>query len=154
MSYIQKVLQPGETLIYRTRLHWLIYVRAAIFLAIAIAFAAAGYDAGGQDFLNAGLAAGALFLFFALVSAIHAAIKRASTELAVTDHRVIFKRGIVSRYTIEMARSKVESVDVIQSVTGRVFNYGTIMVRGTGGSLEPFRNIENPLRLRSAITAA
>lgn len=154
MSYIQKVLQPGETLVYVTRLHWLVYVRAVIFLVIAVAFAAAGYYAGGQDFLNAGLAAAGFFLFLAVVSAIHAAIKRASTELAVTDHRVIFKRGIVSRYTIEMARSKVESVDVVQSVGGRIFNYGTILVRGTGGSLEPFRNIENPLRLRSAITAA
>jgi len=153
MSYIQKVLQPGETLIYRTRLHWLIYVRAIILLGFAVAAVAAGYYAG-TDFLDAGLIAGAFFLFLALISAIHGAIKRASTELAVTDHRVIFKRGIVSRYTIEMARSKVESVDVVQSIGGRIFNYGTILVRGTGGSLEPFRNIEDPLRLRSAITAA
>ena len=153
MSYIRKVLQPGETLVYVTRLHWLVYVRAMIFLIIAAAFAGAGYYAGGDDFEKAGLAAGGLFLAFAAISAIHAAIKRASTELAVTDHRVIFKRGIVSRYTIEMARSKVESVDVVQSVAGRIFNYGTILVRGTGGTLEPFRNIEHPLQLRSAITA-
>ncbi|HEX4192142.1 MAG TPA: PH domain-containing protein [Stellaceae bacterium] len=152
MSYIQKVLQPGETLIYRTRLHWLIYGRAILLLLIAIACVLAGYEAG-TDFQDAGLIAGAFFLVLALISAIHGAIKRASTELAVTDHRVIFKRGIVSRYTIEMARSKVESVDVEQSIAGRIFNYGTILVRGTGGSLEPFRNIEDPLRLRSAITA-
>jgi uncharacterized membrane protein YdbT with pleckstrin-like domain len=152
MSYIQKVLQPGETLIYRTRLHWLIYGRAILLLLIAIACAAAGYYAG-TDFQDAGLIAGAFFLLLALISGIHGAIRRASTELAVTDHRVIFKRGIVSRYTIEMARSKVESVDVEQSIGGRIFNYGTILVRGTGGSLEPFRNIEDPLRLRSAITA-
>jgi uncharacterized membrane protein YdbT with pleckstrin-like domain len=152
MSYIQKVLQPGETLIYRTRLHWLIYGRAILLLLIAIACVVAGYEAG-TDFQDAGLIAGAFFLALALISAIHGAIKRASTELAVTDHRVIFKRGIVSRYTIEMARSKVESVDVVQTIGGRIFNYGTILVRGTGGSLEPFRNIEDPLRLRSAITA-
>jgi uncharacterized membrane protein YdbT with pleckstrin-like domain len=113
----------------------------------------AGYVAGGDEFENIGLAAGGLFLLFALISAIHAAIRRVSTELAVTDHRVIFKRGIFSRYTIEMARSKVESVDVVQSIGGRIFNYGTILVRGTGGSLEPFRNVEHPLQLRSAITA-
>ena len=152
MSYIQKVLQPGETLIYRTRLHWLIYGRAILLAAIAIACVVAGYEAG-EDFHDAGFIAGGFFLLLAAISAIHGAIKRASTELAVTDHRVIFKRGIVSRYTIEMARSKVESVDVVQSIGGRIFNYGTILVRGTGGSLEPFRNIEDPLRLRSAITA-
>jgi uncharacterized membrane protein YdbT with pleckstrin-like domain len=152
MSYIQKVLQPGESLIYQTRLHWLIYGRAILLALVAIACVAAGYYAG-TDFQSAGLIAAAFFLLLALISAIHGAIKRVSTELAVTDHRVIFKRGIVSRYTIEMARSKVESVDVVQSIGGRIFNYGTILVRGTGGSLEPFRNIEDPLRLRSAITA-
>jgi uncharacterized membrane protein YdbT with pleckstrin-like domain len=152
MSYIDKVLQPGETLIYSTKLHWLIYGRAILFLLIAIACVAAGYYAG-EGFQEAGLIAGAFFLVLALLAALISAIRRASTELAVTDHRVIFKRGLVSRYTIEMARAKVESVDVVQSIAGRIFNYGTILVRGTGGSLEPFRNIEDPLRLRSAITA-
>lgn len=153
MSYVQKVLQPGETLIYRTRLHWLIYTRAIVFAGLAIAAAAAGYYAG-ENFQYAGYLAGAVFLVLAAISGILSAIKRVTTELAVTDHRVIFKRGIISRYTIEMARSKVESVDVVQSIAGRIFNYGTILVRGTGGSLEPFRDIEDPLRLRSTITAA
>src|SRR6185437_11244842 len=102
MSYIQKVLQPGETLIYRTKLHWLIYSRAIIFAGLAVAAAAAGY-ATGADFQNVGLIAAGFFLFVAVIAAIHAAIIRATTELAVTDHRVIFKRGIISRYTIEMA---------------------------------------------------
>lgn len=154
MSYIQKVLQPGETVLYRTRLHWFVYGRAVILLVIAIACAAAGYAAGGDEFKDTGLAVGGVILLFAIIAALHAAIRRVSTELAVTDHRVIFKRGIISRYTIEMARSKVESVDVVQSVSGRIFNYGTILVRGTGGSLEPFRMIADPLPFRSAITTA
>lgn len=153
MSYIQKVLQPGETLIYRTRLHWLIYIQAIMFAGLAVAAAAAGY-AVGPDFENIGFIVAGVFLVLAVISALVSAIKRVTTELAVTDHRVIFKRGIISRYTIEMARSKVESVDVVQSIAGRIFNYGTILVRGTGGSLEPFRDIEDPLRLRSTITAA
>lgn len=152
MSYIQKVLQPGETLIYRTRLHWLIYIRAIILAGFAIAAVAVGYYAG-VDFHDAGLIVGGIFLLLAVIFGLLGAIRRSTTELAVTDHRVIFKRGLVGRYTIEMARSKVESVDVVQSIGGRIFNYGTILVRGTGGSLEPFPNIEDPLRLRSAITA-
>jgi uncharacterized membrane protein YdbT with pleckstrin-like domain len=154
MSYIQKVLQPGETLLYRTRLHWFVYGRAVILLLVAIACAIVGYAIGGDDFRDTGLAVGGVILLFAIIAALHALIRRVSTELAVTDHRVIFKRGIVSRYTIEMARSKVESVDVVQSVSGRIFNYGTILVRGTGGSLEPFRMIADPLPFRSAITTA
>src|SRR5690348_16122161 len=122
MSYVQKVLQPGEALIYRAKLHWLIYGRAIILAGLAVAAVLAGYYAG-QNFLDAGLIVGAFFLVLAALSALLAAIKRATTELAVTDHRVIFKRGLVSRYTIEMARSKVESVDVVQSIGGRIFNY-------------------------------
>ena len=83
-----------------------------------------------------------------------ALIRRATTELVVTDRRVILKRGIFSRQTIEMNRTKVESVDVDQTVMGRIMGYGTVIVRGTGGGLEPIRNIAHPLAFRSHITAA
>ncbi len=152
MSYIQRVLQPGENLLYVTKLHWLVYGRAMALTVIAAAFVILAFDFGG-DYQYPGLMIAAVFLLLALIAFIHAAIKRASTERAVTDHRVIFKRGLIGRYTIEMARSKVESVDVMQGLAGRIFNYGTILVRGTGGTLEPFRDIEDPLQLRSAITA-
>jgi uncharacterized membrane protein YdbT with pleckstrin-like domain len=152
MSYVQRVLQPNETLLYTTRLHWLVYSRAILLLVLAAiaAWGATQIELSLQIVMWA-VAAGLLAL--AVFDGIRAALRRASTELAVTDHRVIYKRGLISRYTIEMARSKVESVDVVQSILGRVFDYGTILVRGTGGSLEPFRNVENPLRLRSAIIA-
>ena len=153
MSYVQRVLQPGETLIYQTRLHWLVYARAIGLVIVAAALAAGASSittAELQMLLWAG-AGGVLVL--GLIAGIAAGLRRASTELAVTDHRVIYKRGIIGRFTIEMARSKVESVDVVQSFLGRVFNFGTILVRGTGGSLEPFRDVEDPLRLRSAIIA-
>ena len=88
-----------------------------------------------------------------LLTGLGAFIRRATTELAVTDHRVIYKTGLLSRHTIEMNRDKVESVDVDQTVAGRIFGYGTIVVRGTGGSLEPIRNIADPLTFRSYITA-
>lgn len=152
MSYVQRVLQPNETLIYATRLHWLVFARAVGLLIVAAALA--GIAARTENELRMALWAGAGgLLVLAVVAGLAAGLRRASTELAVTDHRVIYKRGIVGRYTIEMARSKVESVDVVQSFLGRVFNYGTILVRGTGGTLEPFRDVEDPLRLRSAIIA-
>ncbi len=152
MSYVQRVLEPGETLIYATKLHWLVYARAVGLLVLGAALA--GLAAQTATDLRMLVWAGAGGIGVAgVIAGIVAALRRASTELAVTDHRVIYKRGIIGRYTIEMARSKVESVDVVQSLPGRVLNYGTILVRGTGGTLEPFRNVENPLRLRSAIIA-
>jgi uncharacterized membrane protein YdbT with pleckstrin-like domain len=95
-----------------------------------------------------------IFAVLALSTGLRAFIRRATTELAVTDHRVIYKSGLLSRHTIEMNRDKVESVDVDQSLLGRIFGYGTVIVRGTGGSLEPIRNIGDPLTFRSYIAAS
>jgi uncharacterized membrane protein YdbT with pleckstrin-like domain len=152
MSYVHKVLLPGERVIYETGLHWLIYGRAILVFAIAlllvIGSAYAPSDSANMVLIVAGAAA-LLGLFFYL----GAAIRRISTELAVTDQRVIFKHGIIARHTIEMNRSKVESVDVDQSLLGRIFGYGTVMLRGTGGSLEPMVAIADPLTFRSHITA-
>ena len=54
------------------------------------------------------------------------------TEMAVTDRRIIYKRGLIRRMTAEMNIEKVESVSVGQSILGRILDYGTIDVRGTG----------------------
>jgi uncharacterized membrane protein YdbT with pleckstrin-like domain len=152
MGYLQHVLQPGETVLQEGRLHWFIYWKAVLFVIIACAIAALYFLTTDPTMQYAALAAGGLFLVLAIFFAIGAAIRRRSTELAVTDHRIIYKTGVFSRHTMEMNRSKVESVDVDQSFFGRMFGYGTILVRGTGGSLEPLPNIQDPLTLRSHIT--
>jgi uncharacterized membrane protein YdbT with pleckstrin-like domain len=155
MRYVRRVLQPNETIVYATRLHWRIYVRTALFFAICIAFAGAALATGGQR-PEVGLAlwiAAAIFLLLALSAGLPAFVRRATTEFAITDHRVIYKTGLFRRHTIEMNRDKVESVDVDQTILGRIFGYGTIIVRGTGGSLEPIRNITDPIAFRSHITA-
>lgn len=152
MSYVRKVLLPGEQVVYETGLHWLVYGRAIFVFLVAVALAvAAVYAASDAAPLLQIIAAllALLGLFFMLA----AALRRASTELAVTDQRVVFKRGIIARHTIEMNRSKVESVDVDQSLLGRVFGYGTVLLRGTGGSLEPMAMVADPLTFRSYITA-
>jgi uncharacterized membrane protein YdbT with pleckstrin-like domain len=151
MGYVESVLQPGETVLYRARLHWLVYGRALVLLAMAIVLTASAAEESGelkQGLLIAALAA----LAFAVLAAIGGAIRRATHEYAVTEHRVIHKRGLISRHTVEMNRSKVESVDVDQTLMGRLLGYGTVLVRGTGGGMEPFRMIAHPLELRSHIT--
>jgi uncharacterized membrane protein YdbT with pleckstrin-like domain len=152
MSYVQRVLQPGEAVVHQARLHPLIFLPAALWLVIALALlVASGQFAGDIGF--AFEAAAALFAVVAFASWARAAIRRVTTELAVTDRRVIYKSGLFARHTLEMNRSKVESVDVDQSILGRIFGFGTIIVRGTGGSLEPIRMISDPLTFRSHITA-
>jgi uncharacterized membrane protein YdbT with pleckstrin-like domain len=86
-----------------------------------------------------------------LLSLLRAAIDRWTTEIAVTNQGVILKRGLIRRDTIEMNMPKVESVDVRQSILGRLLNYGTVIVRGTGGSLNPLAYVSAPLPLRRAV---
>src|SRR6266478_8820958 len=152
MSYVQRVLQPGETVVHQSRLHPLIFLPALLLLAIAVALFVASMQFTGD--VKIGLeAAAAIFAAFTIASWARAAIRRATTELAVTDRRVIYKAGLISRHTVEMNRRQVESVDVDQSIPGRMIGYGTIIIRGTGGSLEPMRRIDSPLTFRNYITA-
>ena len=153
MSYVERVLQPGETIQHAAKLHWFIYLRTIFALISCIILVGVGFT---RDNHNLDLALGIAVIIFGLLgllSGVRALIRRATTELGVTDHRVIYKTGLLARHTIEMNRDKVESVDVDQTLLGRIFGYGTIVVRGTGGSLEPIRNIGDPLTFRSYITA-
>jgi uncharacterized membrane protein YdbT with pleckstrin-like domain len=155
MRYVRRVLQPGETIVYTTKLHWLIYVHTILLLFICIILAGAAIATSDNQGISLALGiAAVIFALLALSAGLRAFIRRTTTELAVTDHRVIYKSGLLSRHTIEMNRDKVESVDVDQSLLGRIFGYGTVVVRGTGGSLEPIRNIGDPLTFRTYITAS
>jgi uncharacterized membrane protein YdbT with pleckstrin-like domain len=154
MRYVRRVLQPGETIVYATRLHWVIYIHTILLLIACVILAGAAVSTNDNQGISLALGiAAVIFLLLALSAGLRAFIRRVTTELAVTDHRVIYKSGLLSRHTIEMNRDKVESVDVDQTLLGRIFGYGTVIVRGTGGSLEPIRNIGDPLTFRSHITA-
>lgn len=150
MRYIDEILQPGETLAYSGRLHWIVYVPAAFLLLLALAALTRVDNSTGWLWLSIAAllaAAGGIMLFKAW-------FHRWTTEIDVTDRRVVYKHGFINRHTVEMNMDKVESVDVDQSILGRVFSFGTIIVRGTGGSLEPIRLISDPLTFRSHITAS
>ena len=75
-------------------------------------------------------------------------LDRYADEFAVTNKRVIVKTGLISRRTLEMNLSKIESVNVDQSIMGRILGYGTITIIGTGGTRESFPKIANPLLFR------
>jgi uncharacterized membrane protein YdbT with pleckstrin-like domain len=155
MKYVNRVLQPGETVLHEAHLHWLIFVRAIGLMIVALVFLIAEQAWGGNEPIVATTLV-VIACFFALIaaeSALRAWIRRTTTEFAITDRRVIYKTGLFSRHTLEMNRSKVESVDVDQPFLGRVFGYGTITLRGTGATHEPIYHIADPLTFRSYITA-
>ena len=151
MSYVEKTLQPGETLVFRTTLHWIVFLPAALALIAGIAvYIYAGRIAALTEIVSA---AGLALVLVGAVTAISVWIKYISTEMAITNRRVIAKVGFIWRRTIEMERQKVESVSVNQSILGRILDYGTIVVRGTGSTLEPMSNIDSPMEFRSRLLA-
>jgi uncharacterized membrane protein YdbT with pleckstrin-like domain len=153
MKYVEQVLQPGERVVYLTSLHWLVYLRTVVLVILAIAAAiGSGLVAGPYAALALRVVA-LLLAVWALLAALGALIRRATTELAITDRRVIYKAGIFRRHTVEINRSKVETVGVNQSLLGRLLGFGTVIVRGTGGSFEPIPFIGDPLTFRNHITA-
>ena len=81
-------------------------------------------------------------------------IRYKTTELAVTNKRVIAKFGFISRHTIEMNINKVESIQVTQSVFGRLLDFGTLIIAGTGSQQAPIPGISNPMGFRKAFMHA
>ena len=153
MSYVKSVLQPGETIRFASDVHWKVYIPGFLLLLVAIAVYGLGAKLmAGEPGFVVKIVAGIVFIV-AAVWLFLGWFKRLTTEVAVTNKRIIYKRGFISRYTIEMHLDKVESVDVDQSILGRIFGYGDIIIRGVGASLEPLRNIESPIEFRSHVTA-
>jgi uncharacterized membrane protein YdbT with pleckstrin-like domain len=153
VSYYEKVLQPGETVREVARLHWVTFSRAIVLLLAAVCVLLVALSYGDHDQQQAGLYVALGLGAIGVLLWIAAMLQRVGVEMVVTDRRVIYKRGVLHRYTIEMNVSKIETVDVVQGFWGRMLGYGTILIRGTGSGFEPLRKVAKPLALRSAITA-
>ena len=157
MGFLERNLVPGEQLVFRTRLNSIVLAGpifvAALLCAPAVYCLYRAYhqqDHSGQDFKLLCGAAAVLFLI-ALILVVRGFVIRNSTEVAVTTRRVLMKWGVASRKTLEIQLAKVESTEVLQSFWGRTFGYGTIIVRGTGGTPEPVHKIARPLEFRRAL---
>lgn len=154
MSYIEQNLSSGETLMYQTRLHWVVMIApciaAVVVAAVGIALLIGAVPTMSEQGSNSGtlVAFGVGSLVVAAVVMAAAFWRRSKTEMAVTNRRVLVKVGILSRRSIEIMLSKIESIRVDQSLAGRILGFGTIVVRGTGGTPEPFATIAHPLEFR------
>jgi uncharacterized membrane protein YdbT with pleckstrin-like domain len=124
MSYIDESLIPGELIVHRAHVSWWSQIGMVV-LGIVL-----------------------LIVVIGLVFLAIAWIRIHSTELAITNKRVIAKFGFIKRDTVEINLAKVEAVRVEQGFWGRMLNFGTILMTGTGGSIEPIPNIADPLVFR------
>jgi uncharacterized membrane protein YdbT with pleckstrin-like domain len=159
MSYIDANLIPGETVVYQTRLHWIVTLGHVLFAclilglpgAILLYYAGAERNQASPQNEHLLLGGAAVLLVSAIVVLVVGIIRRSATEMAVTSRRVVIKTGLAARKTIEMLLNKVESIEVSETTAGRMFGYGTIVVIGTGGTSEPFHKMAHPLEFRSQV---
>jgi uncharacterized membrane protein YdbT with pleckstrin-like domain len=152
MGYVDENLVSDEVVTYRGKLHWtgLIGSLAITFIFLTFGVIALSY-ASGPDGNSIFTASGVGLIVVGALPLIKTLVQRRAAEFAVTNKRVIFKTGVVQRRTAEMFLSKIESVGADQTILGRLLGYGSIVLRGTGGSTEPFENIDKPLEFRRQI---
>jgi uncharacterized membrane protein YdbT with pleckstrin-like domain len=149
------VLQPGETIRGVTSVSWVGYIPGLVLwiIAILLLFFIAPWSQGSAAIALAGWVGVAAAFVVGAVLLIKHWWHRWTTEVAVTDRRVIYKTGFIKRRTVEMHMDKVESVDVDQTILGRILDYGDITIRGTGETLETLPMIDHPLEFRNHVTA-
>jgi len=142
MTYIEQNLMNGESIVYRSHLHWIIFLWPIIWFIVAIMFFTVG---GKADIV------GTLVFLVAIVTGISAFIKYKTSEFGITNKRVIVKVGFIHRNSLEVLLNKVESIQVNQDILGRFLGYGSITVSGTGGTKDPFHKIDAPLEFRKKV---
>ena len=148
MTYIDESLAPNETLIYRARFHWLQRAGAYITLTLFLAFAIAPV-AMIQGW--AGLAAAISIALVGVALFGVAMLPLWTTEIGVTNHRFIFKRGWLRRTTDELQLTSIEEVNLKQSAVGRLLDYGRLILHGTGVNDIRLPPIADPVGLRRAV---
>ncbi len=154
MSYIEENLATGESVLYTTKKHWVVLFWPVVIGVLCDLGGAAGIvfasmrlqkNSGG---LQTAFVAGLILMLVGAGIIAYGVAKRSSTEIAVTDRRVLIKVGILRKRSLELFAPRIESVSVDQTLMGRMLNYGDIVVRGTGGTAESFTTIAAPLEFR------
>lgn len=151
--YIDDILQPGEKVLYSTNAHWIFYLPAIAAWILAVVLFFLSRATLTESIVLLYLSASAVVAIAALYWTFKAWFHRWTTETDVTNLRVVHKTGFIKRRTFEMSLDKVESVDVDQSILGRILNYGNVTVRGVGEGAETITTIASPLEFRNHITA-
>lgn len=130
-NYVDSVLIKDERVEYRGHMSWVVLFWPFFFLLASI------------------------WIIYPLVLtvpwAIWSCLVWKGNEYAVTNMRVILKKGVISRYTFEIRLPKIEGISVDQGIMGRILNYGTLIIRGTGTASEPFNALENPMAFKRVV---
>ncbi|MBX2834642.1 MAG: PH domain-containing protein [Micavibrio sp.] len=173
MLYVEQSLGPNEELVHVGKFHWFYTVQA--YMAIvwgvigSILFISAssyiyknmGYFPPDLSFLDTirylhpGFRIFAFIIFIlGVMSFAQMLVIKATTEIAVTNSRLVYKRGLIARNVGEISIDRIEGVNVLQTILGRIFNFGRLAVRGMGVGEVILPPIEDPITFRQAIERA
>ena len=150
MGFVDENLLPGETIVYRAHVHWKVFVLPAFFAIAALTLIVSAFVIPVNAWLKI---PGFILLVPAVIIGIERWIRYAASEFAVTERRVLIKVGVVRRHTVEILLEKVEGIGVTQTVPGRILNFGSIVVTGTGGTRETFHEMSAPMEFRKQVQA-
>jgi uncharacterized membrane protein YdbT with pleckstrin-like domain len=129
-AYVDGNLLPGEQVVARANLHWAMFIGPVLLFVFALLIGRSG--------------GGFLLAVLAVIWGVYRGLVYLTTELAITNKRVIAKTGIIRRNVIDVSNGKVEGITYNQGIVGRIFGYGSILVRGTGIGQVPIPFISRP----------
>lgn len=147
MRYVEANLLNGETVEHVSHLHWKVYI-APLFLAVCL------FTIGIVVLVSKYTIFGLILFIFSSLLAYTPYLIVNNSEFAVTNKRVIIKLGILKTRSLELFLSKIEGITVNQGVFGNMFNFGDIIITGSGGTKEMFSGIQSPLDFRKAVQQA
>lgn len=161
-SYVKRAMQPDEKIVFAAQLHWIIYYMGIVITFFGAAFGYAGsrivYFVLGEH-IGAMVETPVRYVAIGLIALgafqlVASFIRQISTELVITDRRIIAKHGFISTTSYELMMTKVEGATIEQSILGRILGYGTLMVKGTGGGISPIDHVAEPYRFHAALMNA
>jgi uncharacterized membrane protein YdbT with pleckstrin-like domain len=161
-SYVKRAMQPNESILYAAQLHWIIYRMGATITLLGVLFgryAGKPFEMFFGDGLNGWTEKPIMYISIGLIAVgafelIADFIRQISTELVITDQRVIAKHGFISTTSYELMLTKVEGATIEQTIIGRMLGYGTLMVKGTGGGISPIDHVADPYKFHSHLMNA
>jgi uncharacterized membrane protein YdbT with pleckstrin-like domain len=144
MSYIDKSLAQNEALLYRARFPWFYHAGAWLLLA-AFVLGAAAAEWKAHSWLALSLLLAGVVVWLVILVPIW------TTEIGVTNQRLIYKRGLILRTTQELQLRAIEEVNLEQGLLGRLFDFGRLELHGTGVDDIDLPLLTEPLVLRKAL---
>jgi len=158
-SYVNKILLPDETVLCIAVLHWVIFLRG---LAVTAFGGAVGFGAyslltlffGDETARSLAKPVAFVALIIVLIGTsmlFGAYMRQTTTEIVMTNHRLIAKYGVVSRATFEIMANRITGANFDQSLIGRMMGFGTIWIHGAGGEVSPVSMIADPQHFYRAV---